>query len=190
MTASSAPLLRAFEGLVTLGRKLVEISEMAFGLLRKPEIGLRQSSSTRPLGPDDLVRRGASGSKKPTLKAPINEDSDWEYVGQVLGTLCAMSICVDCVPVVSRVEHVRANFWRVTLEPRYTVYLDDKLRVVDDPGDVLPSDFSGLLSARHKYRVIWRDGDGNGFSVEVIAASRRFARLFARAPANAYIEVQ
>jgi hypothetical protein len=116
-------------------------------------------------------------------------DEQVAYVMSTLGALFEVTLNADCMPFRSIVDHVEPGIFRITLDPPYVLFVDVNRSVVDDPGGLLPSDFPGRLPVSRSYRLTWRDGQGLPMSAAVRASSRRFARLFARAPRRAYVEL-
>jgi len=123
------------------------------------------------------------------MTAPIfGRCEDFDYLGRVLsiiGEITLSSGDLTFAPVVDRVAH---GVFRVSLESDCTLLVDSNNGVVDDPWLALPDRFPGRLASPRQYRVTWRDAERLPTSTTVAAASRRFARLRAGAPAGAYVE--
>ena len=121
------------------------------------------------------------------MNFPPYLDAGDEYLARVLGELCLITLYADCMPLSSTVELLGPGVFRITLDPPYTLIVDVRRRIVDDPEGLLHG-FPGRLSLVRDYRLVWRDKQGIPASATVAASSRRFARLFAGAPENAYVE--
>lgn len=123
------------------------------------------------------------------MTAPLSHECESHfYLGRVLAALLEITWYADCMPFRSTVVAVEPEVFRITLDPYYVVLVDTSRCVLDDPGGLIHEDFPGRLPRTHRYRLTWRDEQGLPISATVTASSRCFARLFASAPANAYVE--
>ncbi len=112
----------------------------------------------------------------------------WIYLKEVLGILSEITLSSDGEPFRATVELVDPGVFRITIDDNCALLVDANRGVVDDPVGALTDPFQGRLPMKRRYLLTWRDDHGVPVSATVEASSRRFARLFVDAPAQAYVE--
>lgn len=110
------------------------------------------------------------------------------YLVDILATLLMVERVVDNFPFAPTIELVGDQLYRIEFEGGCMLLVDTRCEATDDPDNALPAPFLTKILAVHEYRVTWRDADGLPREATVNASCRSYARLFARAPENTYVE--